>query len=143
MVSIGYQRNLQDVRSRQTLQVWKTTHFIQELLLTPPLFKRTARPAPPTLPRTIWEDVHLAGSTTAAFVDALQQRMRMLPTHAHVYQLLNLASPPHSDAELHFDIYMDGSYTPPRRDNGYEETPAGRSFVVACNQPVQLGRPME
>ena len=95
LISIGYQRNLHDIRSRQTLQVGRTTHFIQELLLTPPLFKRTPRPTPPTLPRTVWDDVDLAGATMAALLDSLQQRMRMLPTHVHVYSRV-IWSRPHT-----------------------------------------------
>ena len=62
---------------------------------------------------------------------------------AHVYPKTNLVSPPYTETELHFDIYIDGSYTPPRRDNGYAELPAGWSFVVACNQPIDLGHPVE
>ena len=60
-----------------------------------------------------------------------------------MYSPTNLASPPYTETELHFDIYLDGSYTPPRRDNDYEELPAGWGFVVACNQPIDLGLPVE
>ena len=111
LINIGYERALQDIRSRQHLQVGRTTHFIQELLLTPPLFKRTSCPTSPTLPRTVWDDVDLAGATMAALLNSLQQRMLSLPTYAHVYSPTNLVSPPYTETELHFDIFT-------RRDSG-------------------------
>ena len=109
--------SVQDVRSRQTLQIGRTTHYIQEVHLRVPIFRRRPRPAPRGFPRAVWQDSELCSLVLANLIDTLERRLYGDPqiVNVHLYDPLNVRVPPssrrHDEVGLFLDINFDGSHT--------------------------------
>ena len=147
LITAKHRAAVVDVRSRQYLQIGKTTHYIQEVQLRVPIFRRQPRQPSRRLPAAVWQDATLSGLVYAKLLESLQQKLHTNPVHVHSYEPINLRAPPvlrrPEDIGLLLSFYLDGSHEPPSWRNDYAECEAGWSFVVVANQSIYCGQPIE
>ena len=144
LISACSRSSVQDVRSRQTLQIGRTTHYIQEVHLRVPMFRRRPRPAPRGFPRAVWQDSELCSMVLANLIDTLERRLYGHPqiVNVHLYDPLNVRVPPssrrHDEVGLFLDMYFDGSHEPPNFENGFAKLEAGLGFCCCGEQALIL-----